>query len=40
MMAARVITTVLRLFKPIHTYIVVMTLAVIMGAVIIGCKEL
>src|SRR6266702_8157088 len=31
MMTARVITTILRLLKLIHTYIVVMTLAVIMG---------
>ena len=31
MMTARVITTILRLRRPRHAYIVVMTLAVIMG---------
>ena len=31
MMTARVITTILRLRRPIHPYIVVMTLVVIMG---------
>jgi len=37
MMTARAITTILRLRRPTHPYIVVMTLAVIMeGAVIMG----